>query len=298
MSSIWGAIIGSSYTANAQISSTIVNIVAAPLIDSVSYDCNNAVPIQVHATDVLACTYSIESTVPAFSEFLITNTTGTFEDITGITHAVFRVNNGVCYTDIAISFDCNGDPLPIVLLDFQAALHEQTQGKITWSIEQDENLAYFELEFATDGTNFTHLAHIDRKAANGTIDYLYIDPVLESGYNFYRLKIFNQDGSYFYSPIRSLIYQIPNQLIWYPNPASDFVYIEFENGQKNTTFQYQIIGADGRIMTPLQQYSLTRGNNKIAVNVHDMADGTYFIHYRIGDTSPSKGTIKFEKISK
>jgi hypothetical protein len=73
----------------------------------------------------------------------------------------------------------------------------------------------------------------------------------------------------------------------YPNPATDFVKIEF-NSQKSNILNYKIYNSQGKMV--LSEIVLT---NDFTVNIKDFASGVYFI-----EATTSSGERVVEKFVK
>lgn len=283
--------------ASAQVlSTTQVQVNALPVIDSVSYNCTSGIPIQVHVSNHNAgYVYSIVNTTPAIAP-VADNTTGTFTGVAGITSAVFRVSNNTCYTDTLVQFDCNGAPLPLDLLDFTVRLHQQDAALLEWTATGNtQTKVRYEVERSYDGRTFQYLGTIHATAMSGRQNYRYIDEKLAKGYNFYRLKIMDEDGSMMYSQVRMVIYKKENAVVWYPNPASRFIYLELYQDEPGGTMDISVFNVVSGIERLKFNQKLVSGQNKIAVDVSTLSDGTYFMRYQLANGD--KGVIQFKKIT-
>jgi hypothetical protein len=281
----------------AQIASTSVLVLKTPVIDSVGYHCSGGLPVQVYVSNQIApVVYSIQSTVPPVAP-IPTNHSGTFFNVYGITDAVFRAHNGSCYTDMAVHFDCGGDPLPVTLLDFTAKLYQDNKALLNWTVSREDGLARYEVEESTDGRTFKYLGAVVPVNGQGPKDYEFTDDRLEQGYNFYRLRMVDQDGSVQYSAVRFVIYSRDGTMVWYPNPTSRYLYMEFYNDNRAETIDIRIYNSISGNESAKQQYKLERGLNKLAVDVSLLPDGSYFLMYSLGGDRRHEGTIRFQKVS-
>lgn len=281
----------------AQIASTSVLVLKIPVIDSVGYHCTGGQPIQVYVSNQIApVVYSIQSTVPPVAP-IPTNNTGTFFNVYGITDAVFRVHNGSCYTDMAVHFDCGGDPLPVTLLDFSAKLYQENKALLNWTVSKEDGLARYEIEESTDGRTFHYLGMVTPDSGQETRSYEFTDKRLEQGYNFYRLRMVDIDGSVHYSAVRFIIYSRDGTMVWYPNPTSRYLYMEFYNDTRADAIDIRIYNSISGNESAKLQYKLERGLNKLAVDVSLLPNGSYFLMYQLGGDRRYEGTIRFQKVS-
>lgn len=278
----------------AQISTASITVLNTPVIDSVTYRCYGNMPVQVYVSNqIRPCVYSIESTVPSMAP-VPPNSTGAFYNVYGITDAVFRVHNGSCYTDRAVHFDCNGLPLPVLLEDFSARLYKGSQALLDWEVAKETGISRYEVEESTDGRNFTYLGSLP---ASGNKHYEYIDEHLQQGYNFYRLRIVDEDGSVQYSAVRFVIYSRDGAMVWYPNPTSHYLYLEFYNEDGAESMSVKVYNSIAGTQWVDQQYKLSKGLNKLAIDVSLLSDGSYFLMYGYQGSRHQSGSIKFQKVS-
>lgn len=82
----------------------------------------------------------------------------------------------------------------------------------------------------------------------------------------YRLRLVDLDGSYEYSKVISIRRSVESTVNIYPNPASDYIYVE---NTPTPYFTVQLIDAKGRII------STHLNTNKIAVK--NMTNGVYYV---------------------
>ena len=107
-------------------------------------------------------------------------------------------------------------PLPLALLSFTATRAGHT-GVLQWNTMEEATTSRYLIEKSSDGADFKKL---DSTAAHGNsgvlIHYQYTDPGLWNGVNYYRLKMIGLDGSFKYSPIRSITDTISKDTIPIP----------------------------------------------------------------------------------
>jgi hypothetical protein len=133
-----------------------------------------------------------------------------------------------------------GATLSIDLLSFNARKFRETGSLISWSIASALTTSHFELYRSSDGMYWDNIARV---GSTGAETYSYIDDGLRlrSGENvyYYRLKIVDRDGSYFYSDIKNVkfLHEDERSISIYPNPA----------GNKSVLDLSALSPADGRI---------------------------------------------------
>lgn len=117
--------------------------------------------------------------------------------------------------------------LPVKLVGFQARTLENNIS-LTWSTSQEVNSDYFEIQKATSQSRWTAIGAITSSFNAVDIQhYSFLDSNPFAGENIYRLKIFDKDGTYSFSSIRSVHFlkSLPSVSVIYPNPASQIVKI-------------------------------------------------------------------------
>jgi hypothetical protein len=145
---------------------------------------------------------------------------------TGIsgTQAAGEVTSGqinVYNTFFTLASETANNPLPITLLYFRAAL-EGDQVFLRWATEKEEYFDRFELEKASEDLVFTTIATLQPILAGEPVslrEYGYTDPAPYTGYNYYRLKSIDLDGTSEYSKLVGVLYEGTGEKLGvYPNP--------------------------------------------------------------------------------
>ena len=111
-------------------------------------------------------------------------------------------------------------PLPVTYKTIKA-YQQGNNIAVDWTVENEINISKYEVEKSTTGVNFTKVNTITAKGTSGSIDYTFIDTKTEQGNNFYRIKNYNQSGSFDYS--RVVLVKLGKGgtgISVYPNPVS------------------------------------------------------------------------------
>lgn len=149
------------------------------------------------------------------------STTGTPSD--GMITSFKSCNTCGTYNPVTIASISSLNPLPIVLLNFNAVLNDRHTDLI-WQTASEHNNDYFTVERSTDGFNFEPLQYVDGAGnSNSLLSYSTIDPNPANGYTYYRLKQTDFDGAFDYSEIRSVYLGATDELSVYPNPSTGIV---------------------------------------------------------------------------
>lgn len=179
-----------------------------------------------------------------------------------------------------------GVALPIELLSFQ--IKKIASGKIhlNWITALEVNSASFEIEHSTDGINFERIGNktaAGNSFSNETYDFIHSNPAI--GNNFYRLKLLDRDETFRYSSTELLNLEKTNlELVMYPNPTTDILYI---NNLDKSLNQVTVINSQGQALKNIQ---LNEGQN--ILSLEELSPGNYFLRYKEGASMTMKPFIK------
>ncbi len=112
--------------------------------------------------------------------------------------------------------------LPVSLKEFYTEPVEDKEIRIYWSTASELNIDHFRLESSFDGITYFPVSDITPKGSTASgADYFYIADEVHVGFNYFRIKIFDLDGSFTYSPVRvERISNIKEIFTVYPVPVS------------------------------------------------------------------------------
>lgn len=108
--------------------------------------------------------------------------------------------------------------LPVTLVFFKE--DKDTEGvNLLWGTATEENADFFQIERSIKGISFEKIGKVNASGnSNQLINYNFTDEKPFQGKNYYRLKTVDYDGSYEYSKIISVDYEVAKQFNVYPNP--------------------------------------------------------------------------------
>jgi hypothetical protein len=145
-------------------------------------------------------------------------------------------------------------PLPVKMMEFNA---QKDGGKIvslTWKVGSETDVERYEIEVARGTAEFQAAQFIKigelAGAGNttGTHNYSFSDSAAEKyGVQYYRLKIINSNGSFTYSPIRTVVFD--EAVLWqiFPNPSNGNFYLIYQLG-KDEKLSLRIYDVSGRLV--------------------------------------------------
>ena len=121
--------------------------------------------------------------------------------------------------------------LPVQLTSFQAALNQKTV-KLNWQTSSELNNAKFIIETSNEGELFSGIGEV--QGAGTTLEkqsYQFTHHTPSAGINYYRLKQVDFDGTFEYSKIVAINAVGNNDIVAYPNPAKDKVYVQYDRSK-------------------------------------------------------------------
>lgn len=153
--------------------------------------------------------------------------------------------------------------LPIIIKSFYAT-EESDNTILNWITASEINALEFQVEKSDSSSDFYTIAIIPA-AGNSTseIMYMYTDDAINSGTNYYRLKLIDADLSFVYSDIIAVNKQaqmnINSAVFVYPNPVNDVLHFTVQGNY--TLEEIKIISINGTRM-----HNLFFTENDIQVN--------------------------------
>lgn len=166
------------------------------------------------------------------------------------------------------------------LLNFEAAATGQQQATLTWEMATVEELDYFEILHSKDGINFESLATVD---ATHELKYQLVDYQALAGYNYYRLRLHQEDNSHPLSEIRVVYFEGTQLLEVFPNPVQEEELNIRLAALEATPLQLQWVNPLGQVVQEHSQM-VQAGTNLFSVPTHQLAEGIYILNIYQGST--------------
>jgi len=167
--------------------------------------------------------------------------------------------------------EVNDAALPVKLVNFKAEKQERNT-LLSWITVSEINNQGFQIERSLDGRRWNNIGFVDAKSVNGNsnmaVEYNFVDSETFGGENLYRLKQIDIDGSYQYSNIRQVKFDLSGQLVVYPNPAIADVTVEGVKGIDEIV----LLDLSGRVVKTLKGVE-----NKNTVSLNGLSSGMYFM---------------------
>jgi hypothetical protein len=179
-------------------------------------------------------------------------------------------------------------PLPVKLSDFGANFNQASSAvHVKWQTQSEVNVKHFELEYASDGVNFSKVASVKPKANNGfgSVNYTYSFNPVHSGTLYLRLKIVDLDGKFAYSKVISRHVELSRQFIVSPNPVSDNLTIQFTPAKGSA--QVKISDSKGELIK-----SIRSNRSPINLDLSNLPKGVYLVDITQNQVSTVQKIIK------
>ena len=163
--------------------------------------------------------------------------------------------------------------LPVSLTNFTARWNN-SEVDLNWQINNEINLSSFELEYSNNGIDFSKLTSVAYH--KGISDYSYSHMTLTLK-NFYRLKMINADGKYFYSKILSVQKNVSlnKVIIVYPNPAYNDLTVQV-NTINSEKISVELIDNSGRALIN-KSFNVFAGQNYLSIDGMDKLPASSYI---------------------
>jgi hypothetical protein len=173
--------------------------------------------------------------------------TTTYYDLTGNYTFNFTASDVINFT--VIYYYCNDVVPPAELTNFNAQLQTNSLIDVNWQTINDQEGRVYTIQKSDDGTNFNDVGNVDSYAGSDSSTYLF-DYSIKSNERakiYFRLKISDKNGNVHFSDVRSVVLNgVSNGITLYPNPASNFLNIDFNHLVSN--WQIDIYSSGGTVV--------------------------------------------------
>lgn len=177
-------------------------------------------------------------------------------------------------------------PITIVPVDFlriTASPVSERNIQVQWDIEQERQVAHYEVERSVDGRLFRKIGQVTARGGfTGRMSYTFLDEGLNAGNYFYRIQSVDVDGRRGVSPIAQakLGGTIGSGISLYPNPVEGNQLNIQWTGMKSSTVQVSIVAANGqRVYTNVVSLAAAQGATVIRPSLV-LPAGTYWLEWQ------------------
>ena len=163
--------------------------------------------------------------------------------------------------------------VPLDLLAFEGI--EKSEGhQLSWRTVREKDVSHFDIEQNTEGVAGTYFKKIGEVKATNAADggnYQFLNAQVAIGISYYRLKIWNLDGTFFYSKTIALGSSGKTQIKIAPNPTLSDGIVTLELPVDAP--QAQIFDLNGRLISTIKNVA----DNRVLFNTSDLPTGIYIV---------------------
>lgn len=151
--------------------------------------------------------------------------------------------------------------------DFHGTLNDNTV-RLSWNVLNNQQVKYFEVQRSEDGLNFVTLGNVKKQTAEDTeAGFSYTDDIsyLNSNLVYYRIKLFNINGTVNYSYIINIRLPVVKEtkITISPNPVKDIMQLHVRT-KKSGNIRLDLFDQSGRHVSSTT--FAQKGRNIIAVD--------------------------------
>ncbi len=193
--------------------------------------------------------------------------------------------------------------LPIELLFFNAQKNE-AKVDLTWATATESDNDHFDVERSSDGITFESIAQVKTKAVGGnsksTLNYNSTDEQPLSGYNYYRLKQFNLDGTFEYSDIVAINFTSDgldeDEKVNLLNSATDpALSITTPSSWSSSNYSLEIYNEAGQIIKQFENFDINGGGSEVKAIDLNGAEHGFYVAVLTNNSQKRKKTYKIVK---
>ncbi|MCK6604118.1 MAG: T9SS type A sorting domain-containing protein [Ignavibacteriaceae bacterium] len=187
-------------------------------------------------------------------------------------------------------------PIPVELASFSGT-SENGMINLSWITATETNNLGFDVEWSTDNSSFKRLGFVGGKGtttSQSSYSYNFREPL--AGKNWFRLKQMDHDGSFEYSNVIEVDFEVVKNFTLnqnYPNPFNPSTEISFSTPADGFA-SVEIYSASGELVAKIFDGNVKAGIQRINFDAAGLATGTYI--YRVNYINNEGG--KFSLSSK
>ncbi len=176
--------------------------------------------------------------------------------------------------------------LGVKLLTLAAVSNNETSS-LTWSITSTLPVDRFELQRSIDNINYIKIETQEKAVPLNTLSTYYTSDAISALPNehiFYRMKVINKNGQVAYSNVAMVkkTFIKPAIVSIHPNPASDYVSINFSS-DKEYEATIRLSGNLGKVILIQKQHVLKGSNSLLLTSLSRFSSATYILQIIMTD---------------
>jgi surface protein len=185
-------------------------------------------------------------------------------------------------------------PLPVSIIDFKGFVKNDIIN-LNWKVTDEKELSRYDIYSSVDGINYSVCGSVSATVSEtGIKTYQFQDLSNKSALVYYKIKAINNDETGEWSSIVALHTTKPvvnKPLKVYPNPATDFINLEFE-GIVPSYFNVLIMDMSGKVVYQLD--GVESESNQYTLPLNGIESGMYIVKLsdEFGNTTINRFNIK------
>ncbi len=197
-----------------------------------------------------------------------------------VTQRLSAACNPYAYDTVTIVYDANCIPLDQNILNFKGVINNNIT-RLDWTIAQNQDVFYFEIERSFDGTRFDFISRTDadseKKSSASYYSYDYLTHLSMQPALYYRLKIKKTNGNISYSKVIRIPYgTLVTKISIIPNPVHDMMQVTI-NANGDNLMEAYIYDMSGKAMRKIKT-NLQVGTNVISIDqLSELQSGMYVV---------------------
>ena len=178
------------------------------------------------------------------------------------------------FSPFALGSSTVDNPLPVVLVNFEAVLNPNKTAGLSWTTQQELGMSHFEVERSADGLHWTAIGRVTARGNSPVpTDYVYTDESPLTGANYYRIRMVNVDDISGLTKIKVVRLLQVKGISVFPVPARDFVNVTISGA--TVDLNIKLINQLGQVMQVSQVKA--GANTTLTLDVHNYAQGSYLL---------------------
>ncbi|MEM7368963.1 MAG: T9SS type A sorting domain-containing protein [Bacteroidota bacterium] len=178
------------------------------------------------------------------------------------------------------SHSCSTVTFPVEFLSFEATSMENQLVGLVWETASEVNNDYFEILRSKDDVDWTVVAVVDGQGTSSELHrYQWTDEVPYNGMVFYQIRQVDYNGEFSFS--EKLEIEVGDQmdlsLSFYPNPASDLVFLRIQEASMNHDYQAELYHPSGALIRRWGISVLEAHADHVQLDISGLARGTYLL---------------------
>lgn len=162
--------------------------------------------------------------------------------------------------------------LPVHLISF-AAVQKNRSTLLSWKVQNEANTRLYIIQRSKDGSGFNDIGNVGATGSAGETTYTYTDARPFNGWNYYRLAIYDADGSVKFSQVEKIHFSNGSDYSIAPNPFRDKLVIIHGNNEP-ADINVVITDPSGKTVVNSNHSHLMPGQ-AINLNTQKFASGIY-----------------------